>query len=164
MAITHLRDDLFRVCSGSDHTEVVLLAAFPSSLVPVVAAMACIVPILLDPAAALGRISPWHMKLPCLDLVAAFLFGVSSAVCTRQPPSASMLARFRLPDWSSVRSWLLGLRTGSDFAPARLVLFCTGPPLCVGALWPTSAWVWCDVGSGFFFFHACQHLHVKLGH
>ena len=53
-------------------------------------------------------------------LVAAFMLGVSSAVCTRQPPTVSMLARFRLPAWSSVHAWLLRLQTGSDFAPERL--------------------------------------------
>ena len=97
-----------------------LLAAFPAGHVPVVAATACVVPFRLDPAAALGRMSPWHMKLPCLDLVAAFLLGVSSAVCTRQPPTTSMLAHFRLPAWSSVHAWLLRLRTELDFAPERL--------------------------------------------
>ena len=56
----------------------------------------------------------------CLDLVAAFLLGVSSAVCTRQPPAASVLARFSLSAWSSVRAWLLRLRTVFDFAPAHL--------------------------------------------
>ena len=60
------------------------------------------------------------MKLQCLDLVAVFLLGVSSAVCTRQPPTASMLARFHLPAWSSVHVWLLRLRTGSDCASERL--------------------------------------------
>ena len=75
---------------------------------------------LLDPAAALGRMSPWHMKLQCLGPVAAFLLGVSSAVCTRQPPTASVLAHLRLPACSSVHAWLIRLRTGSDFAPARL--------------------------------------------
>ena len=120
VALALLRDDLVRVCSGSEHAEAVLLAAFPSSRIPVVAATARVVPFLLDPAAALGRMSPWHMKLQCLDLVAAFLLGVSSAVCTRQPPTASLLARFRLHAWPSVRAWLLRLRTRSDFAPERL--------------------------------------------
>ena len=96
-----------------------LLAAFPTCRIPVVAATACVVPFLLDPAAALACMSPWHMKLQRLDLVAAFLLGVSSAVSTRQPPTASMLARFRLPAWSSVHAWLLSLRTGSDSAPER---------------------------------------------
>ena len=53
-----------------------------------------------------------------------------------------MLARFRLPAWSSFRSWLLCLRTGSDFprrACLRLILLFTCPPLCVGALWPMPA-------------------------
>ena len=97
-----------------------MLAAFLSSRIPVVAATTCGVPFLLDPAAPLGRTSPWQMKLQCLDLVAAFLLGVSSAVCTCQPPTASMLALFRLPGWSSVHAWLLRLRIGSDFAPERL--------------------------------------------
>ena len=56
----------------------------------------------------------------CLDLVAAFLLGVSSAVCTPQPPTASVLAHLRLPAWSSVHAWLLRLRTGFGFAPTRL--------------------------------------------
>ena len=88
-----------------------LLAAFPSSCIPAVAATACVVPFLHDPAAALVRMPPWHTKLQCLDLVAAFLLGVSSAVCTRQPPTASVLARFRLPAWplqSCVICMLLG--------------------------------------------------------
>ena len=97
-----------------------LLAAFPSSHIPAVAATACVVPLLLEPAAALGRMSPWNVKLQCLDLAAPFLLGVASAVCTRLPPTASTLARFRLPAWSSVRAWLLRLRTGSDFRPERL--------------------------------------------
>ena len=83
VALALLRDDIFWVCSGSDHAEAVLLAAFPAGHVPDVAATACVVPFLLDPAAALGRMSPWHMKLRCLDLVAAFLLGVLTAVCTR---------------------------------------------------------------------------------
>ena len=85
VALTLLRHDLFRVCSGSDHAEAVLLAAFASSRVSVGTATACIVPFLLDPAAALGRIPPWHMKFQCLDLVAVFVLAASSAVCTRQP-------------------------------------------------------------------------------
>ena len=120
VALTVLRDDLFRVCSGSDQAEAVLVATFPTSRVPVVAATAYVVPFLLDPAAALGRMSPRHMALQCLDLVAAFLLGVSAAVCTPQPLTASVLARFRLPAWSSVHAWLLRLRTGSDFVPERL--------------------------------------------
>ena len=105
-----------------------LLAAFPTSRIPVVAAMACVVPFLLDPAPALGRMFPLHMKLLCLDLAAAFLLGMASAACTRQPPTASMLARFRLPAWSSGHAWLLRLRTScrSDFPPERLRAPCPG--------------------------------------
>ena len=89
--------------------------------IPVVAATACVVPFLLDPAAALGRLSPWHMKLQFLDLVAAFLLGVSSAVCTRQPPTTSMLAHFRLPAWSSVHVVA---------PPTDRVQFCPGALAC----------------------------------
>ena len=32
----------------------------------------------------------------------------------------------------------------------QLILFCTCPPLCAGALWPMPAWVWRDVRSVFF--------------
>ena len=63
VALALLRDDLFRVCSGWDHAEAVLLAVFPTSCIPVVAATACVVAFLLDPAAALGCMSPWYMKL-----------------------------------------------------------------------------------------------------
>ena len=59
LAVKLLRDDLFRACSGSDHASAVLLSAFPSDRTPVVAAMACLVPFLLNPAAALGRPPPW---------------------------------------------------------------------------------------------------------
>ena len=61
VALTLAQDDLFRLYSGSDHAEAVLLAASPTSRIPVVAATACVVPFLLDPAAALGRMSPWNM-------------------------------------------------------------------------------------------------------
>ena len=44
MALTLLWDDIFRVCSGSDHAEAVLLAAFLCEHVPTVAASACLVP------------------------------------------------------------------------------------------------------------------------
>ena len=115
VALTLLLDDLFRVCSGSDYAEAVLLTAFPTSRVPVVAATACVAPFLLDPAAALGHMSPWHMKLQGLDLAAAFLLGVSTAVCTRQPPPASMLAHFRLV-----------LRPGVVAPPTDRIRFCPG--------------------------------------
>ena len=90
-------------------------------------------------------------KLNCLDLVAAFKLSVSSAVCTRQPPTASMLARFRLLAWSCVHVWLLRPRAGSDFAQERLpapdpVLYVSDP-----VLWPMPACVWRDVQSVFLF-------------
>ena len=58
LAVTLLRDDLFKACFGSDHASAVLLAAFSSDRTPVGAATACLVPFLLDPAAALGRPPP----------------------------------------------------------------------------------------------------------
>ena len=99
LAVTLLGDDIFKACFGSDHASAVLLAAFPSDLTPVVAATACLVPFLLDPAAALGPSPPFRMKLQCVSLVAAFLLGVSSAACTRLPPSESVLASLRHPAW-----------------------------------------------------------------
>ena len=144
------------MCSGSDHAEAVLLAAFPAGPVPVVAATACVVPFLLDPAAALGRMSPWHMK--CLDLVAAFLLGVSSAVSTRQPPTASMLARFCMPAWSSGHAWLLRLQTRYDLAPERLPapgrVLHVSAPVRRGAVADARPWVWRDVRSVLIFFCA----------
>ena len=124
LAVTLLRDDLFKACFESEHASAVLLAAFPSDTsTPVVAATACLVPYLLDPAAALGRpppSGPWCMKLQCVSLVAAFLLGVSAAACTGLPPLESVLASLRLPAWSSVHSWLLCLQSGPLPAPALL--------------------------------------------
>ena len=97
-------DDLFREFSVSEHASAVLLATFPSPLTHVVAATACLVPFLLNPAASLGRSHPWRMKLHWLALVEAFLLGVSTAASTRLPPSESVLASLHLPAWSSVHS------------------------------------------------------------
>ena len=72
LTVKLLRDDLFRACSGSYHATAALLATFPSDHTPVVAATACLVTFLLDPAAALGRPPPWRMKFQFLALVAAF--------------------------------------------------------------------------------------------
>ena len=110
------------------HNVAKTVAVYPVSTlsvsrVPVVAATACVVPFLLDPAAALGRMSPWHMKLQCLDLVAASLLGVLSAVCTRQPLTAFVLARFRLPAWSSYHAMQCVVAPPTDrvrFYPERL--------------------------------------------
>ena len=132
LAVSLPRDDLFRACSGSDHATALLLATFPSDRTPVVAATACLVPFLLDPAAALGRHPPWGMKLQCLALVAAFLLGVSSAACTRVPPCwqafAFLLGR-PFTHGCSARGFVL-------YPPRRcsLHLFCTCPPLCRGAV------------------------------
>ena len=136
-----LRDDLFRVCSGSDHAEAVLLTVLPTSRIPVVAATACVVPFLLNPAAALGRMFPWHMhmKLQCMDLVAAFLLVVPFAVCTRQPPTASILVAS-----PTERVWF-----APEPLPAHDPVFARVRSC---ALWPMPAWVWRDVGSVLLFF------------
>ena len=55
-----------------------------------------------------------------MSLDAAFLLGVSSAACTRLPPSQSVWASLRLPAWSSVCSWLICLRSGPFSAPVLL--------------------------------------------
>ena len=60
------------------------------------------------------------MKSQCQPLVAAVLPGVSSAACTRLPPSESVLANLHHPAWSSAHSWLPCLRSGSLSAPALL--------------------------------------------
>ena len=99
-----------------------LLAAFPTSRIPVVAATVCVVPFLLDPAAALGRVSPWHMKLRCLDLVAAFLLGVSSVVCTRQPPGCVCVG--------TLFPACLVLRPCVVAPPTNCVRFCPGALAC----------------------------------
>ena len=120
LAVKLLRDDLCRACFGYDHASAVLLAEFPSDQTPVLAATVCLVPCLLDPAAALGHPPPCQLKLQCLALVAAFLIGMSSAACTRLPPSEPVLASRRLPALSSVHAWYICLRSGSLSAPALL--------------------------------------------
>ena len=122
MAVILLRDERFLVGSAPDHAETLFPPVFPARHVPVVAHTACVVPFLFDPAAALlvGRNCLRLMKLQCLDLLAAILLGVSSAMCTHKPSAASRLARGRLHAGSSIRLRLFRLRTGSDFAPARL--------------------------------------------
>ena len=100
------------------------------------------------------RHPPWRMKLQRLALVAAFLPGVSSAVCTRLPSSTSVLATLRLPAWPSLHNippHVVGCSACGSvlYLPQRcslrLLLFCTCPPLCAGLLCPMRAWVWCDV-------------------
>ena len=71
----------YRGCSQLPRPYMILPIVFPG-----VAATACpdLVSFLLDPAATRGH-HPWRTKLQSLALFAAFLLGVSSAVCTRQP-------------------------------------------------------------------------------
>ena len=50
MEVTPLQDDVFRACSGFDYAEAMLVAAFPPDSIHIVAATACLVPFLFDPA------------------------------------------------------------------------------------------------------------------
>ena len=148
-ALAVLRDDLFRVCSGSDHAEAVLLAELPTSRVPVVAATACVVPFLIDPAAALGRVSLWHMKQSegvWILLQRSFL-GCRLRCAPASPrPRLCWHAFPCLPGPPSVRG--CSAFELCSILPRRTCLRLT---LCAGALWPMPAWVWRDVRSVFFF-------------
>ena len=114
-----LWDDIFRACSGSDHASAVSLATFPSD--PVVAATACVVPFLLDPAAALGRMSPWHMKLRCLDLRSVSTWRV---VCGVHPPAPERVHVVTLSPACLV------LRPCVVAPPSVRVRFCPGALAC----------------------------------
>ena len=116
----------------------VFLAAFPTSRIPVVAATACVVPFLLDPAAVLGRMSPWHMKLRCVKTLGSCCSVPSWGVCGVHPPAPGRICVGTLlpaclrqlvlrpcvvaPPTNCVRFFAF------DFAPStclRLILFCT---------------------------------------
>ena len=45
----------------------------------------------------------------------------------------------------------------------RLLLVCTCPPLCAGALWPMPAWVWRDIRPFSFGLNSHAHLMFNLG-
>ena len=96
LAVTLLRVDLF-TCFGSDHARAVLLATFPSDQTPAIAATACIVPFLLDNAAALGGHPPLRIKLKCCGFLAwCVVCGVHAAASVRMhvgkpPPSCSVV-------------------------------------------------------------------------
>lgn len=77
-----------------------LLTAIPCDTVRAVITTACLVPFLLDAAAALGWHPPWHMKLQCVGLV-AFPLGVPLAL---RPPSSPESASLHIPTWSSLKS------------------------------------------------------------
>ena len=40
-----------------------------------------------------------------------------------------------------------------------LIMFCTCPPLCAGALWPMPTWVWRNVRSVFLLLHETKFVH-----
>ena len=161
-----VRDDLAGACSKSDNAKAVLLEPFPCDCISVVAAAACLVLFLLDPA-ALGRHAPWRMKLQSLALVAAFVLGVSSAVCTCQAPfvphhsfvPSPACFKFESRDSQTPKLVLRPLVVAPPMVRfilprctcLRLLMLCTCPPLCVGVLWPMPSRVWHDVPSFFFF-------------
>ena len=67
------------------------------------------------------------------------MLGVSSAACTRLPPSACMLANLRLPAWSSVHLWLLrrlpfGSVCGSALLPTPDPVWNLSAPVRRGAV------------------------------
>ena len=155
--LTSLWDDLFRVCSGLDHAEAVLLAAFPFSRVPVVSATAYVVPFLIDPAAGLGRMSPWHIKLQWLVLSqrSCLVWRLRCAPAAARPRPRLCWHSFAcLPGPPSKRGCSASGQGMilSRTACLRLIPFCTCLPLCVGALWPMPAWVLRDVRSVFLTF------------
>ena len=90
----------------------------------------------------------------------------------RQPSDARQCSAVSFVTRASLRRrlcWLAfaplpgppSMRGCSAYAPSpilprsaclRLILFCTCPSLCVGAMWPMAAWVWRDVRIFFIFF------------
>ena len=77
-------------------------------------------PVPRRPCCCNGTSPPLAHEVAMSGSCRAFLLGVSSAACTRLPPSASVLASLHLPAWTSVHSWLFGLRFGSVSTPALL--------------------------------------------
>ena len=106
------------------------------------------------------------MKWQCLDLVAAFLLRVSSAVCTLQPRPhlcrhafASLLFPPSVHGCAAYGPVLILPRR----AALRRILFCTGPPPSVGALSPMPAWPGVMSDRGFFVHHTsdgCMHVNL----
>ena len=147
LAATLLRAVILRPCSGLDPARAVLLATFPPDRTPAVAATACIVPFLLEPAAAPGRQPPQRMKVQRLALGGVYFCLVCrrrrAPACLRPHAcwrtSAFLLGRPSTCGCSAAcRSVLCVVRRCS----LRLILFGTCPPLCAGALCLMPAWVW----------------------
>ena len=90
--------------------------------------------------------------LPCLALVAGILLGMSSAASTRPGTCVSVLDSLHLPAWPFVlvvRACGYSAYGSVLYLPRRrslrLLLFCTCPTLCTGAVWPmpSLAQFWC---------------------
>ena len=45
----------------------------------------------------------------------------------------------------------------------RLLLFCTCPPLCAGALWSMPAWAWRDDRSVYYVIFLCPQAQAVMG-
>ena len=160
VALALLRDDLFRVCPGSDHAEAVLLATTYSGVSDQSYPRCCCHSLCCpNPARPCSCPGPY---VPLAHEVAVFescrsvpAWCVVGGVHPPAPPPRLCWHTFAcLPGPPSVRGCsacgpgpILRRR-----ACLRLILFCTCPPLCAGVLWPMPAWVWRDVRSGFLFF------------
>ena len=114
LAITLLRNDLFKACFGPEHASAVLLAAFPSDRTPVVAATAYLVPVLLDPAAALGRVPPLAHEVAMR--VSSHGFLAWCVVCgVHEAASAGVGVGQPLPPCLVVRPFVVALPTVWSF-------------------------------------------------
>lgn len=115
MAVTILWGDLFRECARYAPAEPLLLAASSSDRVPVVAATDCLVPFLLQPAAALGRRPPASAnELNAALFESGLRCGVPAGcvLCCAHPPAPPAPRRYDVylpsPSYGCfVKSWLL---------------------------------------------------------
>ena len=91
VAMALLWNDLSRACAGFSPAEIMLLAAFLCDRTPLWLQRLVLARSSMPLLPPLASIPLGHMKPQCLDHVTAFLLGVSCAVCSRQPTSASVL-------------------------------------------------------------------------
>ena len=113
LAFQCLRIDLLRATGADPHALAVVERAFPYGGTCCDVATVCTIPFLLDPVLALDGVASVRVRCLCGSLVAAFLLASSICVatCLGCLPSSPALrgpgaCGIRLPDWSSLRSWL----------------------------------------------------------